>query len=242
MTKETGLSLHDALLWEKCKVASATEFVAALHLSQAISEKQALTQLCELMACGLPVYDKSKQYTFDKNDERWPDYQGLIVATVLAKRDGIQVDEIEGKPLPDFKNLLIIRHEAFEIFKKRHVMEPYPWPYPLEWLEEDEDEDEDEDEAGEQIMQNQHKASEANEKTIIRHGMANNREVGSAKKLIGAILMLYYGQDILDKDNEIIADELINDFASKGIPEPLERRALTKWIQKAKDAINKNSK
>lgn len=89
------------------------------------------------MACGLPVYDKSEPYTFDKNDERWPDYQALIVVTVLAKRDGIQIDEIEGKPLPDFKNLLITRDEAFKIFKSRHVMKPYPWTYPMEWLTSD---------------------------------------------------------------------------------------------------------
>ena len=60
MTKETGLSLHDALLWKKCEVVSANEFVAALHLFQEISYKQALTQLCELMACGHSITHKSQ--------------------------------------------------------------------------------------------------------------------------------------------------------------------------------------
>lgn len=155
MAEKIGLSLHDALLWKKCEVVRVSEFVFALQFWQSIDEKQALTELSELMINLLPVYDKSKQYTFDKNDERWPDYQGLIAATVLAKRNGIQLDEIEGKPIPDFKNLLIIRKEAFAIFGKLGVAEPYPWPYPLEWIG-GMDEEDTAEETGEKIKNKLH--------------------------------------------------------------------------------------
>lgn len=129
MTEETGLSLHDALLWKKCAAVSATEFVESLHFWEQIDEKQAFYRLCELIVCGLPLHDKTK-VSVENNDSGLVD-SGLAISTVMSKMLNVPPVEIDGEQPPDFENLQVIREEAFKVFAMLGVDTIYPWPYPL---------------------------------------------------------------------------------------------------------------
>lgn len=130
MTEETGLSLHDALLWKKCAAVSATEFVEAMHFWEPINEKQAFNQLFELVMFGLPLHDKTKA-SIENNDSGLVD-PGLAISTVMGKMFNVPPVEIDGEQPPDFENLQVFRDEAFKVFKMLGVGKVYPWPYPLE--------------------------------------------------------------------------------------------------------------
>ena len=229
MKEESGLSLHDALLWKKCEVVSATEFVAALHLFQAIDKNQAIAQFCELMVSGLHVHDKSEPKLLDEDPERWADFQGLALVTAITKRDGDnQIHEIDGKPLPDFENLQVARSEAFNVFAKLHVKEPYPWPYPMEWLTSDDDDEEEAD----QLTKKSHGNSELN--ATIRERIAWACLAVLAK----------YPEECRTKEGKVLATKLRNCMDQRaqkrwptGSP-PRESKTIEGYITKALKSID----
>lgn len=268
--EESELSLQDALLWRKCEIVSATDFVAALHFWQLIDEKQALEQFHSLIVYGLPVHDKLEPNLRNKDPERWAYFQELVIEAIIAKATNIQSCETDDDPLPDFENIIIMREEAFKLFKILGISTLYPWPYPLgmeavreaivnsvrkkgepEEQEEILNEEKADEEATKKSYENSPPiASQENSPPMETtnttknqtDGLANNRERGSARKLIGALLQLYYGLDVLSRDPEIIADELIADFDTKEIEIPLLKQTLIKWIIDSKKAISVKNK
>lgn len=118
------------------------------------------------------------------------------------------------------------KEQAFKIFKRIELKEPYPWP-------------------GDDLLIGCSSSASSSTDTPSKSeneldDLSNNRERGSVKLFLGAILCLYYGRKWIDSDPEKIATELINDFSNKGIPQPLERKAIIKWLTKAADRIKDN--
>lgn len=165
MTENLRLSLRDALIWKNNEIVSVSELVAALHIFQRISKKEALIQIGHLIIAGLPICDKTKTIPEESIVEKVfalgivacelydcrKEYISLLAKNlaedITKDSDEISVDkevliekiaqEIIEKDLSEFSNLVVFRHETFKIFAKLRVKEPYPWAYPIEWLSSD---------------------------------------------------------------------------------------------------------
>lgn len=132
MKEDAGLSLRDALLWKKCEMVSASEFVISLQIWDEIGKKEAIERLGDLVISGLPIYDRNSG---DVDTLEVPLHLALIA--IINQTREYPFQEINGEPIPEFSNFRISRKEAFKLFAKMCVKEPYPWPYPTHWLSPD---------------------------------------------------------------------------------------------------------
>lgn len=227
MDNESHIDEHIARIFESIDVS---HFVQCLCYSQNIMIETALDMLNDLVKNGLilhvskimePAISKKEipQDEAERSTGNAAKYKSLY-----APDTSIKVDKYDGSEFHEYLCALTIKKEqAFQVFERIGLNEPYPWPnnysFPIK----------------ESPANNSTDTPSKSENEL--DDLSNNRERGSVKAFLGAILWLYYGREWLDSDPGNNATELINDLSKKGVPQPLERRAIIKWIAGAADKI-----
>ena len=227
MENEPLIDEHVASIFESIDVSF---FVQCLSDSQNITNKTALERLNELVKIGLTLYvpqimepaipkKEIPQDEAERSTGNAAEYQSLY-----APNTSIKVDKYDGSVFDAPLMLLTLKKEqAFKMFGRSGLNEPYPWPtnYPFPIKE----------------SPANHSTDAPSKSENELDDLANNKERGSVKAFLGAILWLCYGQEWLDRDPEDKAADLIKDFDSKGIPQPLQRKAMIKWLTEVTNRI-----
>lgn len=218
------ITLSDALFWKKTQALSASEFVMALQLWQEIDEGQALQQLLELMVCGLPIHVRAHFVGTELN----PGSQvpsGLAMAAVAAKRLDTPMHEIDGEPVPDFKDLTIIRDQAFSVFSTLGITPPYPWIYPDDWLEPDSETDQEDKEVAEEPLHG----------NAVRHAIKREEVLSACLAVLAQFpdeCRNQAGQVKATKLRECLERQALKIWPSVGCP-PLGSETIEKLIRNA---------
>lgn len=255
------MRLESAIQWEKCQALTVEQFLTALQQWGGIGWQDALRQLHALVTFGLPLHAKAL-YPDTKVDQGaviQSIYGAILGKSVYAEESTIKleapdeireiaknIDEIprpEGmrkilNTSPALGDLIVFRDQAFKIFARLAVSEPYPWLYPDALIEEvsiamgDEQNDVEQD-AAELFKSNPAKAGV--HKNAVRFS-GPREEVLSA----GLALLSRFPDQCRGKDGRVIAtklatliDQKYRTFWPESECPPLELRTIEDLLRSA---------